>query len=87
MMTEGRKEMPLLLSPEVCVVDVGLTNSQISGSDSMTNWTDSILTVLERCSIVLLYSGRAETWSWCLHTYLSRRLLIKRAFFHCSKYL
>lgn len=58
MMTEGRKEMPLLLSPGVCVVDVGLTNSQVSGSDSMTNRTDSILTVLERCSIVLLYSGR-----------------------------
>ncbi|NXU43438.1 NBN protein, partial [Drymodes brunneopygia] len=47
LMTEGRKEMPLLLSPDICVVDVGLTNSQISGSDSMTNWTDSILTVLE----------------------------------------
>ncbi|XP_063247571.1 nibrin isoform X2 [Prinia subflava] len=47
LMTEGRKEMSLLLSPEVCVVDVGLTNSQISGSVSMTNWTDSILTVLE----------------------------------------
>ncbi|NXY59428.1 NBN protein, partial [Callaeas wilsoni] len=47
LMTEGRKEMPLLLSPEVCVVDVGLTNSQISGSDSMRNWTDSILTALE----------------------------------------
>ncbi|NXH88173.1 NBN protein, partial [Edolisoma coerulescens] len=47
LMTEGRKEMPLLLSPGVCVVDVGLTNSQISGSDSMRNWTDSILTVLE----------------------------------------
>ncbi|RLW13421.1 hypothetical protein DV515_00000385, partial [Chloebia gouldiae] len=47
LMTEGRKEMALLLSPEVCVVDVGLANSQISGSDSMTNWTDSILTVLE----------------------------------------
>nr|XP_030122257.3 nibrin isoform X2 [Taeniopygia guttata] len=47
LMTEGRKEMALLLSPEVCVVDVGLANSQISGSDSLTNWTDSILTVLE----------------------------------------
>ncbi|NWX57815.1 NBN protein, partial [Promerops cafer] len=47
LMTEGRKEMPLLLSPEVCVVDVGLTDSQISGPDSMTNWTDSVLTVLE----------------------------------------
>ncbi|NWW07258.1 NBN protein, partial [Oreocharis arfaki] len=47
LMTEGRNEMPLLLSPEVCVVDVGLTNSQISGSDSVRNWTDSILTVLE----------------------------------------
>ncbi|NXJ30557.1 NBN protein, partial [Dicrurus megarhynchus] len=47
LMTEGGKEMPLLLSPEVCVVDVGLTNSQISGSDSLRNCTDSILTILE----------------------------------------
>ncbi|XP_062358824.1 nibrin [Cinclus cinclus] len=47
LVTEGRKEMPLLLSPEVCVVDVGLTNSQVSGSASMTNSADSILTVLE----------------------------------------
>ncbi|NWT78255.1 NBN protein, partial [Lanius ludovicianus] len=47
LMTEGRKEMPLLLSPGVCVVDVGFTNSQISGSDSLRNWTDSILTILE----------------------------------------
>lgn len=57
-MTEGRKETSLLVSPEVCVVDVGLTNSQIAGSDSMRNWTDSILTILQRYSIVLLYSGR-----------------------------
>ncbi|NWX26124.1 NBN protein, partial [Notiomystis cincta] len=47
LMAEGRKEIPLLLSHEVCVVDVGLTNSQFSGSDSVRNWTDSILTVLE----------------------------------------
>ncbi|XP_014113513.1 PREDICTED: nibrin isoform X2 [Pseudopodoces humilis] len=47
LMTEGRKEMPLLLSPEVCVVDVVLANSQISGSGSMTDWMDSILTALE----------------------------------------
>uniref|UniRef100_A0A8C0BV58 Nibrin n=1 Tax=Buteo japonicus TaxID=224669 RepID=A0A8C0BV58_9AVES len=47
LMTEGRKETSLLVSPEVCVVDVGLTNSQIAGSDSMRNWTDSILTVLQ----------------------------------------
>ncbi|KFU96220.1 Nibrin, partial [Chaetura pelagica] len=47
LMTEGRKETSLLASPEVCVVDVGLTNSQILGSDSMRNWTDSILTVLQ----------------------------------------
>ncbi|KAM9643516.1 nibrin isoform 4-T4 [Morphnus guianensis] len=47
LMTEGRKETSLLVSPEVCVVDVGLTNSQITGSDSMRNWTDSILTVLQ----------------------------------------
>ncbi|KAM6411775.1 nibrin isoform 1-T1 [Pluvialis apricaria] len=47
LMTEGRKETSLLVSPEVCVVDVGLTNSQVPGSDSMRNWTDSILTVLQ----------------------------------------
>lgn len=55
LMTEGRKETSLLVSPDVCVVDVMLTNSQIPGSDSMRNWTDSVLTVLQRCSIVLLY--------------------------------
>ncbi|NXW81705.1 NBN protein, partial [Alopecoenas beccarii] len=47
LMTEGRIETSLLISPEVCVVDVGLTNSQIPGSDSMRKWTDSILTVLQ----------------------------------------
>ncbi|NXG94311.1 NBN protein, partial [Stercorarius parasiticus] len=47
LMTEGRKETSLLISPEVCVVDVGLTNSQMSGSDPMGNWADSILTVLQ----------------------------------------
>ncbi|NXN50693.1 NBN protein, partial [Rynchops niger] len=47
LMTEGRKETSLLISPEVCIVDVGLTNSQMSGSDPTRNWTDSILTVLQ----------------------------------------
>ncbi|XP_065486289.1 nibrin isoform X1 [Caloenas nicobarica] len=47
LITEGRIETSLLVSPEVCVVDVGLTNSQIPGSDSTRNWTDSILTVLQ----------------------------------------
>ncbi|XP_009467665.1 PREDICTED: nibrin [Nipponia nippon] len=47
LMMEGRKETSLLLSPGVCVVDVGLTDSQIPGSDSMRNWTDSVLTVLQ----------------------------------------
>ncbi|XP_015473117.1 nibrin isoform X2 [Parus major] len=47
LVTEGRKEIPLLLSPEVCVVDVVLADSQISGSGSVTDWMDSILTTLE----------------------------------------
>ncbi|XP_055655320.1 nibrin isoform X1 [Falco peregrinus] len=47
LMTEGRKETSSLVSPEVCVVDVGLADSQIPGSDSLRNWTDSILTVLQ----------------------------------------
>ncbi|XP_074001215.1 nibrin [Numenius arquata] len=47
LMTEGRKDTSFLLSPEVRVVDVGLTNSQVPGSDSVRNWTDSILAVLK----------------------------------------
>ncbi|NXL48479.1 NBN protein, partial [Podilymbus podiceps] len=47
LMTEGGKETSLLVSPEVCVVDVGLTNSQIPGSDSTRNWTNSVLTILQ----------------------------------------
>ncbi|NXH18672.1 NBN protein, partial [Bucco capensis] len=47
LMMEGRKETSLLVSADVCVVDVGLTNSQIPGSDSMRKWTDSILTLLQ----------------------------------------
>ncbi|KAM4684694.1 nibrin [Amazona ochrocephala] len=47
LMTEGRKETSLLVSPDVCVVDVMLTNSQIPGSDSMRSWTDSVLTLLQ----------------------------------------
>ncbi|NWW48503.1 NBN protein, partial [Pedionomus torquatus] len=47
LMTEGRKETSLLVSPEVCVVDVGLTNSQMAVSESMRNWTDSILAALQ----------------------------------------
>ncbi|XP_071594011.1 nibrin isoform X1 [Heliangelus exortis] len=47
LMTEGKKETSLLVSPEVCVVDVGLTNFQIPGCDSVRNWADSILTILQ----------------------------------------
>ncbi|KAM9386628.1 nibrin [Phaethornis superciliosus] len=47
LMTEGRKEISLIVSPEVCVVDVGLTNSQIPGYDSMRKWADSVLTILQ----------------------------------------
>ncbi|KGL80761.1 Nibrin [Tinamus guttatus] len=46
LMTEGKKETSFLTDPEVCVVDVGLTNSQIQVSESVRNWTDSILTLL-----------------------------------------
>ncbi|NXA45407.1 NBN protein, partial [Nothocercus julius] len=46
LMTEGRKETSFLVDPDVCVVDVGLTNSQIPVSESVRNWTDSILTLL-----------------------------------------
>uniref|UniRef100_A0A8C3PPB5 Nibrin n=1 Tax=Calidris pygmaea TaxID=425635 RepID=A0A8C3PPB5_9CHAR len=51
LMTEGRKETSFLTSPEVCVVDVGLTNSQVPESDSARNWTDSILAVLKSKNI------------------------------------
>ncbi|XP_014821155.1 PREDICTED: nibrin isoform X2 [Calidris pugnax] len=51
LMTEGRKEPSFLTSPEVCVVDVGLTNSQVPESDSARNWTDSVLAVLKSKNI------------------------------------
>ncbi|NWR73398.1 NBN protein, partial [Centropus unirufus] len=44
---EGKEEIAFLASPEVCVVDVGLPDSQMSASDSMRNWTDSVLTALQ----------------------------------------
>ncbi|NWH57139.1 NBN protein, partial [Geococcyx californianus] len=47
LMTEGKKEISSLVSPEVCVVDVGFTASQISASDSLRSWTDSVLTALQ----------------------------------------
>ncbi|XP_069710430.1 nibrin [Phaenicophaeus curvirostris] len=47
LMMEGKKEISSLVSPDVCVIDVGLANSQMSASDSMRNWTDSILSVLQ----------------------------------------
>ncbi|NXP14715.1 NBN protein, partial [Thinocorus orbignyianus] len=47
LMTEGRKETSLLVSPEVCVVDLGLTNSQMPVSDSVRSWTDSVLAALQ----------------------------------------
>ncbi|XP_067414357.1 nibrin [Emydura macquarii macquarii] len=47
LLTEGRKETSLLVAPEVCVVDTGLTNSQVPVSDSLRNWIDSIMTVLQ----------------------------------------
>ncbi|XP_068014605.1 nibrin [Melanerpes formicivorus] len=47
LMTEGGKETSSLASPEVCVVDVGVTSSQIPVPDSLRNWTDSVLAVLQ----------------------------------------
>ncbi|NWX84031.1 NBN protein, partial [Nothoprocta pentlandii] len=46
LMTEGKKETSFLVDPNICVVDIGLTNSQIPVSESVRNWTDSILTLL-----------------------------------------
>ncbi|XP_074843070.1 nibrin isoform X2 [Carettochelys insculpta] len=47
LLTEREKETSLLVAPGVCVVDVGLTNSQVPVSDSVRNWIDSITTVLQ----------------------------------------
>uniref|UniRef100_A0A8C3FUY8 Nibrin n=1 Tax=Chrysemys picta bellii TaxID=8478 RepID=A0A8C3FUY8_CHRPI len=47
LLPERIKETSLLLAPEVCVIDAGLTNSQVPMSDSVRNWIDSIITVLQ----------------------------------------
>nr|XP_025042687.1 nibrin isoform X1 [Pelodiscus sinensis] len=47
LLTERRKETSLLVAPEACVVDAGLTNSQVAVSDSVRNWIDSIMTTLQ----------------------------------------
>ncbi|CAM2106828.1 nibrin isoform X2 [Caretta caretta] len=44
---ERRKETALLVAPEVCVIDAELTNSQVPVSDSVRNWINSIMTVLQ----------------------------------------
>ncbi|XP_034619128.1 nibrin isoform X1 [Trachemys scripta elegans] len=47
LLPERIKETSLLLAPEVCVIDAGLTNSQVPMSDLVRNWIDSIITVLQ----------------------------------------
>ncbi|KAM7175004.1 nibrin isoform 2-T2 [Macrochelys suwanniensis] len=47
LLPERRKETSLLVAPEVCVIDAGLTNSHVPVSDSVRNWIDSIMTVLQ----------------------------------------
>ncbi|KAL8181940.1 UNVERIFIED_CONTAM: hypothetical protein K2H54_035695 [Gekko kuhli] len=47
LMTEGTDAVSLA-APHVCVIDVGLTGSQASVSESGRKWTDTITTVLER---------------------------------------
>uniref|UniRef100_A0A452HW07 Nibrin n=1 Tax=Gopherus agassizii TaxID=38772 RepID=A0A452HW07_9SAUR len=47
LLPERIKETSLLVAPEVCVIDAGLTNSQVPVSDSVRNWIDSIITMLQ----------------------------------------
>ncbi|XP_077208069.1 nibrin isoform X2 [Paroedura picta] len=48
LLTEGAEDAASLAAPHVCVIDVGLTGSQASVSDSERKWIDNITTVLER---------------------------------------
>uniref|UniRef100_A0A8C8RNA2 Nibrin n=1 Tax=Pelusios castaneus TaxID=367368 RepID=A0A8C8RNA2_9SAUR len=47
LLTEKSKETSLLVAPEVCVIDAGLANSQVPVCDSLRNWIDSIMAVLQ----------------------------------------
>ncbi|XP_019405786.1 PREDICTED: nibrin isoform X2 [Crocodylus porosus] len=47
LMTEERKDISLLVAPNVCVIDVGLTDSQALASESARNWIHSVMTVLQ----------------------------------------
>uniref|UniRef100_A0A8D0GJ15 Nibrin n=1 Tax=Sphenodon punctatus TaxID=8508 RepID=A0A8D0GJ15_SPHPU len=51
LMMEGEKETSLLIAPEVCVVDVGLTKSPLSVPDSVRKLIDSVMAVLQSKSL------------------------------------
>ncbi|XP_053101912.1 nibrin isoform X2 [Hemicordylus capensis] len=48
LMTEGAVDAAALAAPDVCVIDLGFTNSQASISDSEREWIDTIIAVLQR---------------------------------------
>ncbi|XP_048363513.1 nibrin isoform X2 [Sphaerodactylus townsendi] len=49
LMTEGAEDAAAaLVTPHVCVIDVGSTGSQASASDLGRKWNDTVTTVLER---------------------------------------
>uniref|UniRef100_A0A6J0VB36 Nibrin n=1 Tax=Pogona vitticeps TaxID=103695 RepID=A0A6J0VB36_9SAUR len=48
LMKEGEDAAASLVAPDVCVIEVGFTNSQASISDLERKWTETITAVLER---------------------------------------
>ncbi|KAJ7338983.1 hypothetical protein JRQ81_012885 [Phrynocephalus forsythii] len=48
LMTKGEEDAASLVAPDVCVIEVGVTNSQASVSDLERKWTDAITAILER---------------------------------------
>ncbi|XP_066480063.1 nibrin isoform X2 [Tiliqua scincoides] len=48
LMTEGMEDASCLVAPDVCVVDVGVTNSQASVLELERKWIDTILDDLKR---------------------------------------
>ena len=56
---ENKEEYSFFSAPGICVVDVGITNSQTLIPDSQKKWIHSIMDKLQRYRIILIILKKA----------------------------
>lgn len=57
MAEENEEEESFFSAPGTCVVDVGITNTQIIITDSQKKWVHLVMDVLQRYVIILHWLG------------------------------